>query len=218
MGYQEGTFELAFSLAYPSTLLYNFKSSSQLTMLATQMRQNLDRVSHAPTQVSTDQLTKLLWTICFIRVWPRFFVFFIPSLIIRFGGETGKRYRSKRDYDGDNKNQKRRANERDEKGNDELIVYRILCPDGVIGNAIGKSGKVINSIRQETRARVKVVDPFPGAKDRVITIYCYVKEKEEFEVDDELNRPLCAAQDALLKVHSAISNAVESDRLLSKIY
>ncbi|CAL0322704.1 unnamed protein product [Lupinus luteus] len=125
-------------------------------------------------------------------------------------GETGKRYRSKRDYDGDNKNQKRRANERDEKGDDELIVYRILCPDGVIGNAIGKSGKVINSIRQETRARVKVVDPFPGAKDRVITIYCYVKEKEEFEVDDELNRPLCAAQDALLKVHSTISNAVES--------
>ncbi|OIV91973.1 hypothetical protein TanjilG_09514 [Lupinus angustifolius] len=125
-------------------------------------------------------------------------------------GETGKRYRSRRDYDGDNKNQKRRANERDENGNDELVVYRILCPDGVIGNVIGKSGKVINSIRQETRARVKVVDPFPGAKYRVITIYCYVKEKEEFEVDDELNRPLCAAQDALLKVHSAISNAVES--------
>ncbi|KAE9591378.1 hypothetical protein Lal_00038578 [Lupinus albus] len=125
-------------------------------------------------------------------------------------GETGKRYRSKRDYDGNNKNQKRRANERDENGNDELVVYRILCPDGVIGNVIGKSGKVINSIRQETRARVKVVDPFPGAKDRVITIYCYVKEKEEFEIDDELNRPLCAAQDALLKVHSAISNAVES--------
>ncbi|CAL0334677.1 unnamed protein product [Lupinus luteus] len=128
-------------------------------------------------------------------------------------GEGGKRYRSQRDHDGDNKNQKRRANDRDEKGNDELVVYRILCPDGVIGNVIGKSGKVINSIRQETRARVKVVDPFPGAKDRVITIYCYVKEKEEFEIDDELNdniRPLCAAQDALFKVHSAITNAIES--------
>ncbi|KAF1895025.1 hypothetical protein Lal_00022521 [Lupinus albus] len=128
-------------------------------------------------------------------------------------GVGGKRYRSQRDHDGDNKNQKRLANDRDDKVNDELIVYRILCPDGVIGNVIGKSGKVINSIRQETRARVKVVDPFPGAKDRVITIYCYVKEKEEFEIDDELNdnnRPLCAAQDALLKVHSAITNAIES--------
>lgn len=133
-------------------------------------------------------------------------------------GESGKRYRSQRDHDGDNKNQKRRINDKDEKGNDELVVYRILCPDGVIGSVIGKSGKVINSIRQETRAKVKVVDPFPGANDRVITVYCYVREKEDVEVDAEFNdnEPLCAAQDALLKVHAAISNAVasvgESDR------
>ncbi|KAK7359465.1 hypothetical protein VNO77_01425 [Canavalia gladiata] len=125
-------------------------------------------------------------------------------------GETGKRYHSQRDYDGDRKNQKRRVNDKDEKGNDELIVYRILCPDEVIGSVIGKNGKVINSIRQETRAKVKVVDPFPGAKDRVITIYCYVKEKEEVEIDDEFTdkQPLCAAQDALLKVHAAILNSI----------
>ncbi|KAL0442502.1 UNVERIFIED_CONTAM: KH domain-containing protein [Sesamum latifolium] len=135
-------------------------------------------------------------------------------------GESGKRPRSHRD-DTDGKNQKRRTDwerDRDEKGNDELIVYRILCPDGVIGSVIGKNGKVINSIRQESRAKVKVVDPFPGAKDRVITIYCYVREKEDVEVDEEFNdnEPLCPAQDALLKVHAAIANAVavlgESDR------
>ncbi|KAM1796427.1 hypothetical protein COP2_037495 [Malus domestica] len=127
-------------------------------------------------------------------------------------GETGKRYRSQRDHDGGNKNQKRRFNDRDEKGSDELVVYRILCPDGVIGSVIGKSGKVINLIRQDTRAKIKVVDPFPGAKDRVITIYSYVKDKEEVEVDDEFSdrEPLCAAQDALLRVHSAISNALAS--------
>ncbi|CAA2969498.1 KH domain-containing At4g18375 [Olea europaea subsp. europaea] len=128
------------------------------------------------------------------------------------GGESGKRFRSHWD-DGDSKNQKRRVDrerDRDEKGNDELIVYRILCPDGVIGSVIGKSGKVINSIRQESRAKVKVVDPFPGAKDRVITIYCYVREKEDVEVDEEFNdkEPLCPAQDALLKVHEAIANAM----------
>ncbi|XP_022715519.1 KH domain-containing protein At4g18375-like [Durio zibethinus] len=125
-------------------------------------------------------------------------------------GESAKRSRGLRDHDGDNRNQKRRLNDRDEKSNDELVVYRILCPDGVIGSVIGKGGKVINSIRQETRAKVKVVDPYPGAKDRVITIYCYVKEKEEVEVDDEFNdkQPLCAAQDALLRVHAAIANAV----------
>lgn len=124
-------------------------------------------------------------------------------------GETGKRYRSQRDHDGE-RNQKRRMNDNDERGNDELVVYRILCPDGVIGSVIGKSGKVINSIRQETRAKVKVVDPYPGAKDRVITIYSYIKDKADVEIDDEFgNRePLCAAQDALLRVHAAIANAV----------
>lgn len=123
-------------------------------------------------------------------------------------GETGKR--SRRD-DGDNKNQRRRTG-RDEKGNDDLVLYRILCPDNVIGSVIGKSGKVINTIRQETRAKVKVVDPFPGSKDRVILLYCYIKEKEDVEVDEEFNerQPLCAAQDALLKVYAAIANAVAS--------
>ncbi|KDP37996.1 hypothetical protein JCGZ_04639 [Jatropha curcas] len=127
-------------------------------------------------------------------------------------GESGKRFRSHREHDSDSKNQKRRINEKDERGSDELVVYRILCPDEVIGSVIGKNGKVINSIRQETRAKVKVVDPFPGAKDRVITIYCYVKTKEDVEVDEEFNdhEPLCSAQDALLRVHAAISNAVAS--------
>ena len=125
-------------------------------------------------------------------------------------GESVKRSRGQRDNDGDIRNQKGRLNDRDEKSNNELVVYRILCPDGVIGSVIGKGGKVINSIRQETRAKVKVVDPYPGAKDRVITIYCHVKEKEEVEVDNEFNdkEPLCAAQDALLRVHTAIANAV----------
>ncbi|MCH83869.1 KH domain-containing protein [Trifolium medium] len=128
--------------------------------------------------------------------------------------EIGKRYHSQRDHDGDRQNQKRRVGEKNDKGNDELIVYRILCPVEVIGSVIGKNGKMINSIRQETRAKVKVVDPFPGAKDRVITIYCYIKEKEDIEIDDEFDdrKPLCAAQDALLKVHVAILNSIEALR------
>ncbi|GAU42280.1 hypothetical protein TSUD_81890 [Trifolium subterraneum] len=128
--------------------------------------------------------------------------------------EIGKRNHSHRDHDGDRQNQKRRLGDKNDKGNDELIVYRILCPVEVIGSVIGKNGKVINSIRQETRAKVKVVDPFPGAKDRVITIYCYIKEKEDIEIDDEFDdrKPLCAAQDALLKVHVAILNSIEALR------
>ncbi|KAF6167518.1 hypothetical protein GIB67_031719 [Kingdonia uniflora] len=129
---------------------------------------------------------------------------------------SGKRSRNQKDHVDDEKHQKSRraANDREENpvGDDELIVYRILCPDGVIGSVIGKSGKVINSIRQETRARIKVVDPFPGAKERIITIYCYVKEKKNVDddggYDDNDMDPLCPAQDALLKVHSAIVHAL----------
>ncbi|CAI0544993.1 unnamed protein product [Linum tenue] len=132
----------------------------------------------------------------------------VPSM-----GESGKRPRQRREYDEDNKkNHKKRLNDKDERNNDELVVYRIICPDEVIGSVIGKNGKVINSIRQETRAKVKVVDPFPGAKGRVITIYCYVKSKDDVDIDEEYSSstitPLCGAQDALLKVHAAIRNAI----------
>lgn len=123
-------------------------------------------------------------------------------------GETGKRNRPQRDNQDDDKYQKRRSNNKDNSGDGELVVYRILCPDDVIGGVIGKSGKVINSIRQETRAWIKVVDPFPGATERVITIYCYVKRKDDKEVDEDDTEPLCPAQDALLKVHYTIANAV----------
>lgn len=129
-------------------------------------------------------------------------------------GDSAKRYRSQKDGNGSTKNQKRRLNEKDTSGKDEIVAYRILCPDDVIGIVIGKSGKVINSIRQETRAKVKVVDPFPGTKYRVLTVYCYVKEKEEMDVDNEFHdrAPFCAAQDALLKVHAAIVGAVAAIR------
>ncbi|PQP93637.1 KH domain-containing protein [Prunus yedoensis var. nudiflora] len=72
-------------------------------------------------------------------------------------GETGKRYRSQRDHDGGNKNQKRRFNDREEKGSDEMVVYRILCPDGVIGSVIGKAGSTIKKLRSKTRTNIKIV-------------------------------------------------------------
>lgn len=128
--------------------------------------------------------------------------------------ERGKRNHNRfRDNNNENnRNQKRRLSyETDEKidnKDDLIVVYRILCPSGVIGSVIGKSGKVINLIRQETRARIKVVDPFPGCSERVITIFCSVTEKKDIgDIENsELNYtiPLCSAQDALLKVHDAI--------------
>jgi len=123
-------------------------------------------------------------------------------------GETGKRSRQDRDGRNEGKNQKKRAEYKDNYGDGELVVYRILCPNDVIGSVIGKSGKVINSLRQESNARIKVVDPFPGADKRVITIYCYVKDKDINDVDEDDTEPICPAQDALLKVHSTIVNVI----------
>ncbi|XP_072972325.1 KH domain-containing protein At4g18375 [Typha angustifolia] len=123
-------------------------------------------------------------------------------------GETGKRSRQQRGDDHEGRNQNKRPVNKDSFGDGELVVYRILCPNGVIGSVIGKSGKVINSIRQETRAKIKVVDPYPGSDKRVITIYCYVKDKDHVYDHEDVTEPLCAAQDALLKVHDAIVNAL----------
>lgn len=132
--------------------------------------------------------------------------------------EIGKR--QQRDNDNEGRQQKKRFGNKDSTNDGELVVYRILCPVGVIGSVIGKSGKVINSIRQETNAKIKVVDPFPGSDKRVITIYCYVKDKNPMDVDEDVLEPLCPAQDALLKVYDAIVNALanssESEKKLKE--
>ncbi|CAH8358961.1 unnamed protein product [Eruca vesicaria subsp. sativa] len=128
--------------------------------------------------------------------------------MVERGNNKRTHNRNTRD-DNNNRNQKRRLSlQTEEKLNskDDLVVYRILCPSGVIGSVIGKSGKVINMIRQETRARIKVVDPFPGCTERVLTIYCTVVDKKdiaEIENSDQIT-PLCSAQDALLKLYEAI--------------
>uniref|UniRef100_A0ACD5ZVN9 Uncharacterized protein n=1 Tax=Avena sativa TaxID=4498 RepID=A0ACD5ZVN9_AVESA len=127
---------------------------------------------------------------------------------------AGKRTSQHRDHDREERDQKRRpaTHTQESSSVDELVVYRILCPDKVIGSVIGKSGKVINSIRQQTNAKVKVVDPYPGADKRVILVYCYVKHRDlkhsDIDVGDDDREPVCAAQNALLKVHDAIVDAL----------
>jgi poly(rC)-binding protein 3/4 len=136
-------------------------------------------------------------------------------------GETGKRTRHRRERDdrSDNRgNFKRRQIDSniEASGSDanKPVVYRVICPDTVIGSVIGKGGKVINKIRQETRARVKVMDPYPGSDKRVITVSSFGPDKDLSGVD-ELSAgldPLCPAQEALIKVHEAIVDALENAR------
>lgn len=57
---------------------------------------------------------------------------------------------------------------------------RFVCPTGNIGGVIGKGGAIINQIRQETRASIKVDSSSTEGDDCLITIsskevrYCYV--------------------------------------------
>jgi len=127
---------------------------------------------------------------------------------------TGKRPRQHREYEREErKDQHKRPfpHAQESSNNDGLVLYRILCPDSLIGSVIGKNGNVINAIRQQTSAKVKVVDPYPGADKRVILVYCYVKHRDlDAEVDD--NEPVCTAQDALLRVHNAIVDTLHRNR------
>ncbi|KAL6619817.1 hypothetical protein ACP70R_034956 [Stipagrostis hirtigluma subsp. patula] len=82
--------------------------------------------------------------------------------------------------------------------NYELVVYRILYPDSVIGSVIGKNGNVINSIQQHT-----------NAEKRVILVYCYIKHRDLDVDEDDDSKTVCAAQDALLRVQDAIVDALD---------
>ncbi|KAJ3681374.1 hypothetical protein LUZ60_015863 [Juncus effusus] len=142
-------------------------------------------------------------------------------------GETGKRFRRNRDHDNNEENRSAHKKRHTETHNDpsrsdnnnnhnNLVLYRILCPATVIGSVIGKGGKVINSIRQQTRAKIKVLDPFLGSDRRVIAISCYTnkdKDKDLNDVDEfnmDYKEPVCQAQDALIRVHEAIVESLQS--------
>lgn len=130
--------------------------------------------------------------------------------------EIGKRQQRDNDYEG--KQQKKRLGNKDNASDSELVVYRILCPVGLIGGVIGKGGKVINTIRKETHAKIQIVDPFPGVDKRVITIYCYVKEKNHIDIDEDVLEPLCPAQDALLRIYEAIVTALNNSKETEKLH
>ncbi|XP_019054254.1 PREDICTED: KH domain-containing protein HEN4-like [Nelumbo nucifera] len=102
-------------------------------------------------------------------------------------------------------------------------VYRILCPSRKIGSVIGTGGSIINALRDETRAKIRVAESVPGTDERVIMIFSSATRKprryntsEDTEDDGvltekehELMQPHCPAQDALLKVHERIAEEDE---------
>lgn len=81
--------------------------------------------------------------------------------------------------------------------------YRILCHDNKISVVIGQSGSIINSIRQNTGARINVHELVPGDDERIIEI----SDTRRREVEGR-NNPFSPAQEALFTIHERI---MESD-------
>ncbi|WOL02845.1 KH domain-containing protein HEN4 isoform X6 [Canna indica] len=94
-------------------------------------------------------------------------------------------------------------------------IYRILCPVKKIGSVLGKGGEIVNALRDETHAKIRVADAIPGAEERVIIIFSYQSQSGENDSDQDPDesdgnglenmRPYCPAQNALLKIHDRIA-------------
>ncbi|KAJ6810965.1 RNA-binding KH domain-containing protein PEPPER-like [Iris pallida] len=80
-------------------------------------------------------------------------------------------------------------------------VYRLIVPVAKVGGIIGKKGDLIKKLCEETRARVRILDPPSAAlPDRIVLISG--KEEPEAEVSP--------AMDAVLRVFKKINGIAES--------
>ncbi|CAL8461598.1 g1129 [Coccomyxa elongata] len=73
-------------------------------------------------------------------------------------------------------------------------VYRLLVQSKKVGSVIGKAGAIVKQIRDETGARIRVVEGVPNCDERVIVISGRV----------DPGRHTDSAQEALYKVHARV--------------
>ncbi|KAK9811171.1 hypothetical protein WJX73_008015 [Symbiochloris irregularis] len=71
------------------------------------------------------------------------------------------------------------------------LQYRLLCPTTQSGKVIGKGGAVVQQIREQTGATIKIGEHIQGCPDRIVTI------QSTETADDDLS----AAETALFEVH-----------------
>eukprot|EP00250_Pteridium_aquilinum_P012557 c20799_g1_i3 orf=769-2463(-) len=122
-------------------------------------------------------------------------------------GSSGKRSH----HDDDNAGERNgRQKKRSSSTNDQAAPlgeteYRILCPASKIGSLIGKGGSIIKALRSECRSKIKVEDPVSGSDERVVLI------SSSSEQVREQSHYVCAAQEALFKVHARITEPEDDD-------
>ncbi|KAK9281039.1 hypothetical protein L1049_003931 [Liquidambar formosana] len=65
-------------------------------------------------------------------------------------------------------------------------LFRILCPAIKTGGVIGKGGAIIRQFREDTGAKIRIDDAFPGCEERVILIVAdAVKTKKDGTIRDD---------------------------------
>ncbi|KAL2932895.1 RNA-binding KH domain-containing protein RCF3 [Bienertia sinuspersici] len=88
-------------------------------------------------------------------------------------------------------------------------LFRILCPAAKIGGIIGKCGAVIRQLREDTGARIRILDDiphshFPRCDERVIVISADSKNPNPNPNSYDENEDVSVAQLALVKVFERI--------------
>ncbi|RWR74130.1 KH domain-containing protein HEN4-like protein isoform X1 [Cinnamomum micranthum f. kanehirae] len=79
-------------------------------------------------------------------------------------------------------------------------AFRLLCPSSKIGGLIGKSGAVVNQLRQETGAKIRVEDAVPDCDERAVLIVGPHSSTKKIALKPGEEREVSPAQEALLRV------------------
>lgn len=79
----------------------------------------------------------------------------------------------------------------------DILTFRLLCPDEKAGGVIGKGGSIVKALQHESGCEIKVLEGLPGSEDRVIII------SGPAHPDDRISAP----QDAVLRVQTRIVRA-----------
>lgn len=52
----------------------------------------------------------------------------------------------------------------------DILTFRLLCPDEKAGGVIGKGGSIVKALQHESGCEIKVLDGVSGSEDRIIII------------------------------------------------
>lgn len=53
---------------------------------------------------------------------------------------------------------------------DDILTFRLLCPEEKVGGVIGKAGTIVKSLQHESGCEIKVQDRLSDSDDRIIVI------------------------------------------------